>query len=620
MFILHVMQLLGLTALFVQTFLAWIFVAGFAALREEGWSVGPYRNFQRAFLALATALTIVSVRFYQGHMIPSNEPGLYGWGDGDPSVVVCYAAYMGLKAAFAMWLLAGTFHIRGVEPPRTLWSFGIATIVLATAAPLAFPNINDLLIIQAPIMIGCAVVALRNLAGQLSSGTGIRIVRWSLVGLAITWTIHAGAAATREYWEAKYILSFNSFLDMGVQLGLGLGLVATLLQETHRRLAAAEQDRETLTRSIDQDDKLRALGTVVSGVAHELNNPLTVILGYAEELQLASPDNEEATTILEQAERCRGIVRNLSALAGQSIHPRRDLELEPLAWRVVRGLTAEANRVDVRVVVEPMGDLTAAVDVVGIEQVLANLAINGIHACREGGTVTLHGRRLEHGVELSVTDEGPGIAPEDAVRLYEPFFTTKPPGRGTGLGLSIARAIVRGHDGQLDFEPGPQGIGTRFRIVLPNALPAMPEPHEQPLPEFDVPRRKLLLIDDDPAVRAIVRAQAKRRGWLVDEAETAEEGIGMDPAAYAAILCDLRMPGIGGIGLHDLLAAERPQILKRTLFFTGDLANPDSVEFTNRCQRPVLQKPFDFDELFRQLGRVGAQRPNPSGTGTRLAP
>ena len=257
MFILHVMQLLGLTALFVQTFLAWIFVAGFAALREEGWSVGPYRNFQRAFLALATALTIVSVRFYQGHMIPSNEPGLYGWGDGDPSVVVCYAAYMGLKAAFAMWLLAGTFHIRGVEPPRTLWSFGIATIVLATAAPLAFPNINDLLIIQAPIMIGCAVVALRNLAGQLSSGTGIRIVRWSLVGLAITWTIHAGAAATREYWEAKYILSFNSFLDMGVQLGLGLGLVATLLQETHRRLAAAEQDRETLTRSIDQDDKLR---------------------------------------------------------------------------------------------------------------------------------------------------------------------------------------------------------------------------------------------------------------------------------------------------------------------------------------------------------------------------
>ena len=94
----------------------------------------------------------------------------------------------------------------------------------------------------------------------------------------------------------------------------------------------------------------------------------------------------------------------------------------------------------------------------------------------------------------------------------------------------------------------------------------------------------------------------------------------MDPAAYAAILCDLRMPGIGGIGLHDLLAAERPQILKRTLFFTGDLANPDSVEFTNRCQRPVLQKPFDFDELFRQLGRVGAQRPNPSGTGTRLAP
>jgi signal transduction histidine kinase/ActR/RegA family two-component response regulator len=606
MFNLHVLQLLGLTSLFVQAFIAWIFVAGFSALREEGWSFEPYKTFQRAFLALATSLTIVSVRSYNGHLTSANGEVLSGWSDGDPKVVACYAAYMGLKAAFAVWLLAGTYQVRGVKSPRTFWIWGIIAIASLTFAPLAVARIDDLLIVQAPIMIGCALIAMRNLTGHSVTGSGLRIVRWSLVGLALTWLIHAGAAATRSAWNTQYVLSLNSLIDLGVQLGLGLGLSSTLLQEAHRRMTRAEQERETLARSIVQDDKLRALGTVVSGVAHELNNPLTVILGYAEELQLASPDNAEATTILEQAERCRGIVRNLSALARQSIHPRQELEIEPLVRRVTRGLSAEASRANVRLTVEPMNDLTAAVDRIGIEQVLSNLVINGVHACDHGGTVTLSGRRLRLGIELSATDTGSGISPKDSERLFEPFFTTKPPGHGTGLGLSIAHAIVRGHDGLLEFEPGPGGIGTRFRIVLPNATAPDATADQVQLPAFDVPRRRLLVIDDDPAVRAIVRAQAKRRGWIVDEAESAEKGLRMDMDVFAAILCDLRMPGIGGIGLNDRLAIERPKVLERTLFFTGDLANPESVSFSNRCQRPVLQKPFDFDQLFQQLAMVGA--------------
>jgi signal transduction histidine kinase/CheY-like chemotaxis protein len=424
-----------------------------------------------------------------------------------------------------------------------------------------------------------------------------------LVGLACAWAIDATAAGLHErYSFFRYVLAANSFLDLGVQLSLGTGLVISLLQETHRRLGAAEVERERLQSVIDRDEKLRALGTLLSGVAHELNNPLTVILGYADLLAAKDSDNDPARIVAEQAQRCRGIVRNLSALAGQSQHPLQELDVADLVDRVVRGIQPNRDADSPQIRIGAIKALRLNADRVGLEQVLTNLVSNALQASPPGGTVTIEAAPSGDGVTLSVTDEGTGVPHDLRGRLFEPFFTTKGPGKGTGLGLSIAHAIVRAHGGTISVEDSPRGPGARFCVFIPNApLARAPEP--KPARQVTGARR-LLIIDDEAAIRSVVRRQAELRGWSVSEADSAEGAMRgvhrlMD---FDALLCDLRMPGIGGVGLYDLLSSEHPTVLERTVFVTGDLASPESVRFSTRCARPLVQKPFEFDELFAIVG------------------
>ncbi len=633
MFLLKVIDLLALTGLLVQAFLAWVFVAVLASVRDRDRSPGPYRSFRRAFVALALALTVLSVRFFRAHDVESSYDL---WADGRLAPTLCYAAYMALKAVFALHLVAGSHQLGSERVPGWLSAVGWPLVAAVAAAPFVLPAIDTLLVLQAPLMVGASLAALRALPAPRAAATGVRTVRAALVGLAASWTLYAVAALVEGRFGLGYVLALNSFIDIAVQLMLGIGLIACLLQDSHGRRLEAEREHERLRRAVEKDEKLRALGTVVSGVAHELNNPLTVILGYAEVLQQGgagrgAETGEGARIIAEQAERCHGIVRNLSALAGQAVHPREDVDLEDLALRVVRGLAPEATADGRRVRVEPLGGLRASVDRIGLEQVLANLIANGLHASPPGGTVTVGARATAPGttgregtagrnVELWVTDEGPGVPLELRERLFEPFFTTKAPGKGTGLGLSIAHAIVRGHGGSVAVEDGPDGRGARFRVTLPDAVGRTPAPAAPPAEPRREGRPRLLVVDDDAAVRAIVRAQAERRGWDVEEAGTAEEALERTGEGWTAVLCDLRMPGIGGAGFHDRLVAAGSPLLERVVYVTGDVASAGALSFAARCGRPLLPKPFDFGEVFAMLASVGDSAPGDlAGAASRVS-
>jgi signal transduction histidine kinase/CheY-like chemotaxis protein len=506
---------------------------------------------------------------------------------------------MGAKCLFAVLVVLGCRRLAGAEGERGLRRTGVAVAVLLALAPLATASIEVLLCIQAPVMIAAAAGALIALRRADLPGTGLAILRGALVGLGATWTLHAAAFAVAPRLIA--VQRLNSFLDLTVQLLLGVGLVVCLLLSSHLRALRAEQERERMRRSVERDHNLRALGSVVSRVAHELNNPLTVILGFAEIQQRAAPPPRGAAVIAEQAERCRGIVRNLSALAGQSAHPRERVDVEVLARRVVRGLCAVATGGGRSVRVEPMAGLACSADRIGLEQVLANLVQNGLQAGPPGGVVVVAGRATNAGIEIAVTDEGPGIAPDVREHLFEPFLTTKAPGEGTGLGLAIADAIVGEHGGSIRVEDRPHARGATFVVTLPDAGTSAPPRTE---PERGAAGRTVLLVDDDPAVREILRAEAEHRGWRVREAGSAEELVATPPTDADAILCDLRMPGIGGIGLHDRWAMERPDLLARVAFTTGDLASEGAVAFSRRSSRPILQKPFDLDEVFAALADV----------------
>lgn len=585
------LEFLALVGLFVQAFVAWILLAVLASLGRRVHGPDAFRSFRRALAGLAVGLTAMSLRFLRAH--PMDD--LPAWSEESWPTRACYAVYMATRAGFALYLLDASFRLAGRWPPWVGRCLGPAAAVCALIPLFGF-DIDDLLVILTPLIVACALGSAHVLGVRHRGERGLRIVRTASFGLAASWAVHATAILFGGAW-AYYWLSLNSYVDLAVQLALGIGLVVSQLEREQRLRIEAEREREVLRRSIEQDQRLRALGTAVSGVAHELNNPLTAILGYADLLR-NERDDERARILFEQAQRCRGIVRNLSALAVQTVHPRERIDLVELCERVRRGI-APAPDDDCTVAIDVPPGTAVTADRIGLEQVLANLLSNAQQAAGPGGRVHVAAREGPHGVDIEVTDSGPGVPRELRGCVFEPFFTTRGPGTGTGLGLSIAHAIVRSHGGTIRVEDG--APGARFVVHLPER----PSP-----PPTGVARPTLggggtlLVVDDEPAVRSVLAAQACARGWHVVQAATAEEALAGTPEHADAILCDLRMPGIGGPGFFDRIRSEAPELLERTVFATGDLASRESGEFRERCGRPLLEKPFDLDELFTVLERV----------------
>ena len=394
---------------------------------------------------------------------------------------------------------------------------------------------------------------------------------------------------------------------------------------------------------IVQHERLSAVGRLVSGVAHELNNPLTAVLHLAEELQhgatLADADREALELIANQARRCRSIVLDLLSFARGRERQPEDTELTVLVGLAQRGVAPLLQSMGVRLEVETgPGAPRLWVDQHGLEHVLTNLIVNGAQAAGREGWVRVQASGDEDGWKVVVEDSGPGIAPEILSRIFEPFFTTREEGEGTGLGLSVSLGIVERQGGGIDADGGAKGRGARFTVRIPRsektarpAGPAAPTastttPEASPVESGT--RRRLptpgasddgaggrplvLVIDDERSVRMALTRYFERGGWEVRQAEDGSEALELlaDPAAsaYQVVITDLRMPGRTGIEVHDWLAEHRPELFERLIIATGDVASPSIREFIQRTTRPVLEKPFELGALAALVQRVTAGR------------
>jgi signal transduction histidine kinase len=367
-----------------------------------------------------------------------------------------------------------------------------------------------------------------------------------------------------------------------------------------------------------QHERLSAIGRVASGVAHELNNPLSAVLHLAEDLRAdgARPGHEREAleTIADQARRCRIIVRDLLSFArGQERRPER--AEAPLVLARARAaaeamLRERRTRLEVSVAPDMPGLLT---DASGLEQVLANLIVNAIHAAGHDGHVRVEGSAAGDGWRFVVEDSGPGIPAEVLPRIFEPFFTTKPEGQGTGLGLAVSLGIVQRQGGTLRVEAGGNGKGARFVVQIPPApaaeterIASPPEP-TSPAPGGEA-RPRVLVVDDERSIRLALGRYLRRNGWEVDEAEDGAAALGMLDATpadgYDLVITDLRMPVLSGFEVHDWLAEHRPDLFARLVIATGDVASQPVREFLNRTPRPVLEKPFELSSLAELVGRV----------------
>jgi CheY-like chemotaxis protein len=376
-----------------------------------------------------------------------------------------------------------------------------------------------------------------------------------------------------------------------------------------------EDQTRDLYHQLLQAEKLAALGQTISGVAHELNNPLATILTWAERLS-ARPVDEKTKrgleTILSESERAAKIVRNLLTFARKRQSTRTMVDLNHVV-RETLTLRSYEQRITNITIVDALASGLPQVfaDAHQVQQVLLNLIINA-----EQAMLTAHGRgtlvvRSWHDVEreavvLEINDDGPGIAEELQPKIFDPFFTTKEVGKGTGLGLTVAYAIVQEHGGRIRLASN-AGSGASFFVELPvSGTPLQRPPAPVQKADFgSLAGSTVLVVEDEPALAAAVCEALTDAGFAVDRAGDGEEALRCVGAkSYDLIVCDLKMPKIDGIRFYQKLAPTSPDVARRVIFVTGDVAGTDAESFLQESGCRWLAKPFRLGDLLRTAREI----------------
>jgi signal transduction histidine kinase/CheY-like chemotaxis protein len=362
-----------------------------------------------------------------------------------------------------------------------------------------------------------------------------------------------------------------------------------------------------------QTEKMAAVGQLVSGIAHELNNPLTSIMGYGQLLLAHGLDPiqfSEASKVFHEAERARRIVKNLLYFARENEPERTRVNLNEIVERTLALRSYELKVEDILIECTLATDLPETMaDPYQMQQVILNLLVNAEQSLLHGrgkGKVQIRTRCVEgNRLAVEVSDDGPGIPREIVSRIFDPFFTTKPAGLGTGLGLSIVYGIVKQHDGEVTAENQPTG-GARFTIELPVVeVPVTTEETiERELKVAAAPRSKVLVVEDEPTVAQLIVDVLREEGHQVEAVLDSQEGLTrLSRSRYDLIICDLRMPRLDGPAFYEALVRSGSAARDRIIFITGDTLAPRTMKFLQDVKVTYLAKPFLVEELKLAVNR-----------------
>jgi two-component system NtrC family sensor kinase len=371
-------------------------------------------------------------------------------------------------------------------------------------------------------------------------------------------------------------------------------------------------------KSLAQAERLSSLGEVVAGVAHELNNPLSSVLGYGQLLApswAGTPAGTDLDRIVESARRCQRIVQNLLSFSRKHPPAKRLGDLNACLRKVIdlKSYHLRTSGIGTSLELEP--DLPpASFDAHQIEQVVLNLLNNAeqaILATGRTGRVVLRTRGLPGFLCIEVEDDGPGVPETIRHRVFDPFFTTKEAGQGTGLGLSVSYGIVQEHGGRIELREDRPGQGACFAVYLPAAAVTErveeggPATVQAPALAGPLDGRRILVADDEPMVLDLMRRVLESDGALVTSVENGraawERILEQD---FDLVVTDLRMPELDGRALYERVVAERPEMIRRFVFATGDLVRPETLQFLESLPGRVIRKPLDVDAIRRVLGQV----------------
>jgi two-component system, cell cycle sensor histidine kinase and response regulator CckA len=385
--------------------------------------------------------------------------------------------------------------------------------------------------------------------------------------------------------------------------------IEALIRDVSERKKLDDETRD-IYHQLLQAEKMAALGQTISGVAHELNNPLATILSWSERLSqrstLDDPVRRGLEIILGESERAARIVRNLLTFARKRQTTRAMVDVNQVA-RETMALRAYEQRVTNISVIDALAAGLPQVFADGhqVQQVLLNLMINA-----EQAMLSANGRgvlvvRSWHDAEqecviVEINDDGPGVPDDLQPKIFDPFFTTKEVGKGTGLGLTVAYAIVQEHGGRIRLESRPD-VGASFYVELPvTGATLPPAPASRLAGPVAVVGASILVVEDETALATAVIEALRDVGYLVDHAADGEEALEkVASKSYDLVVCDLKMPRLDGKAFFRLLADAAPDLSKHVIFVTGDVAGTDAESFLSESGCRWLAKPFRLGDLLR---------------------
>jgi PAS domain S-box-containing protein len=377
-----------------------------------------------------------------------------------------------------------------------------------------------------------------------------------------------------------------------------------------------EEERLQMEQKAQLASRLASVGEMASGIAHEINNPLTGVIGYAQLLlQEDLPENirKDLETINDGAQRVANVIQRLLAFARQSKPQRTYVHINEVVATTLdlRSYHLETSNIKITVQLAPDLPVTIA-DAGQLQQVFLNLIVNAeteMKLARGSGKLSVKTQQTDNIIRISFKDDGPGIVEENLERIFDPFFTTRQVGQGTGLGLSVCYGIVSEHGGRIYAESKP-GRGATFIVELPIitedkqlefAEPAVQEQQK-------VTGAKILVVDDEPVVREFISKVLTDEGHQVETVDNGEDALKMVKSKrYRIILLDIKMPGMSGIELYKRFQKIAPSLARRVVFVTGDIMGARTTAFLSKAKSPYITKPFDAKQLKIAINRIFAE-------------
>ena len=412
--------------------------------------------------------------------------------------------------------------------------------------------------------------------------------------------------------DGSLIFTERSIFPLRDERGKIIGFRGISRDVTERKMA--EEERMRLELKAQATSRLASVGEMAAGVAHEINNPLTAVTGYAQLLvdrDDVPPDiRADLAAINDGARRVAGIVKRLLAFSRQTKPERKLVDINEIieSTLILRAYHLRVNNIEVLTRLAPDW-LETVVDPGQIQQVLLNLIVNAeteMKLAHGKGKLIITTEKKDNTIKIYVKDNGPGIKPEVMDKIFDPFFTTREVGQGTGLGLSLCYGIVTEHQGKIYVE-SKSGKGATFIVELPVVTEVAPLKPAEPVIKRSkkAVKARILVVDDEQVVRDVVNRVLTGEGHRVETVDNAADALEkIESQKYDLMLVDIKMPGMSGVTLYKRIQKIDKSLAQRVVFMTGDIMGADTEEFLSQAKVSHIEKPFNAEQLSRQVKRA----------------